>query len=63
MFLTVFLIFYFMVIKPQQQVKTRALESLLKELKRGDNVVLLGELWDVSPRWKTIAWSWKSQVM
>lgn len=41
MFLMVFLIFYFMVIKPQQN-KIKAQEALLKGLKKGDVVVSSG---------------------
>lgn len=41
MFAIVFLIFYFMVIKPQQ-TKLRAQEQLLGSLKKGDQVVTTG---------------------
>jgi preprotein translocase subunit YajC len=41
MFAMVFLIFYFMVIKPQQQ-KLRDQDNLLKGLKKGDTVVTSG---------------------
>lgn len=41
MFAMVFLIFYFMVIKPQQQ-KLREQDNLLKGLKKGDTVVTSG---------------------
>lgn len=41
MFAMVFLIFYFMVIKPQQQ-KLRDQDNLLKGLKKGDTVVTTG---------------------
>ena len=41
MFAIVFLIFYFMVIKPQQ-TKLKAQEDLLKDLKKGDMVVTSG---------------------
>ena len=37
----VFVIFYFMGIRPQQQ-KARQLSNLIKELKRGDKVLLNG---------------------
>jgi preprotein translocase subunit YajC len=41
MFAIVFLIFYFMVIKPQQ-TKLKTQEDLLKSLKKGDQVVTTG---------------------
>lgn len=41
MFLVVFMIFYFMVIKPQQQ-KLRQQQSLLDSLKKGDQIVTSG---------------------
>jgi preprotein translocase subunit YajC len=41
MFVMVFLIFYFMVIKPQQQ-KLREQDTLIKSLKKGDTVVTTG---------------------
>ena len=41
MFAIVFLIFYFMVIKPQQN-KIRAQEQLLSSLKKGDQVITSG---------------------
>lgn len=43
MFAIVFLIFYFMVIKPQQ-VKLKSQENLLTNLKKGDEVVTTGGL-------------------
>ena len=41
MFVVVFLIFYFMVVKPQNQ-KLRSQQSLLSNLKKGDQVVTTG---------------------
>lgn len=43
MFLVVFMIFHFMVIKPQQQ-KVKSQEELLGSLKKGDGVVTSGGL-------------------